>query len=399
MKKIIPFLLIIIIISNIFLPNKILAYDGTTDSKETKSTNAGEVKVNRETYEKDSEEGSSTVGDNKEKKGYEIEDGTMNSLIKNFVKFVNVIPTTVQIILTFLTDGTTTAEVDKQYGQAFSIQKLVFNKIGIFDINFFDSINQTDETTLQGALKANIAKIYYALRNIAIVGMLLVLIYTGIRMAMSAVASEKAKYKTMLYNWLSGFAILMVLPYIMIIIIQINHVLINLCETIMTDLCGEKIKAIESTIFNSSTTSTEKGFSIIIPTILYWMITFYQLKFFLMYGKRLLNTAFLVVISPLVLVQYIFDKVADNEGSSFNTWIKEYTLNIFMQPLHAVLYMIFMTIASNIVKEAPILAVIFLGALSRGERVLRNILNVKNGTTVQSMSDNLKFKEVAKKMG
>ena len=399
MKKIIPFLLIIIIISNIFLPNKILAYDGTTDSKETKSTNAGEVKVNRETYEKDSEEGSSTVGDNKEKKGYEIEDGTMNSLIKNFVKFVNVIPTTVQIILTFLTDGTTTAEVDKQYGQAFSIQKLVFNKIGIFDINFFDSINQTDETTLQGALKANIAKIYYALRNIAIVGMLLVLIYTGIRMAMSAVASEKAKYKTMLYNWLSGFAILMVLPYIMIIIIQINHVLINLCETIMTDLCGEKIKAIESTIFNSSTTSTEKGFSIIIPTILYWMITFYQLKFFLMYGKRLLNTAFLVVISPLVLVQYIFDKVADNEGSSFNTWIKEYTLNIFMQPLHAVLYMIFMTIASNIVKEAPILAVIFLGALSRGERVLRNILNVKNGTTVQSMSDNLKFKEVVKKMG
>ena len=198
MKKIIPFLLIIMIISNIFLPNKILAYDGTTDSKETKSTNAGEVKVNRETYEKDSEEGSSTVGDNKEKKGYEIEDGTMNSLIKNFVKFVNVIPTTVQIILTFLTDGTTTAEVDKQYGQAFSIQKLVFNKIGIFDINFFDSINQTDETTLQGALKANIAKIYYALRNIAIVGMLLVLIYTGIRMAMSAVASEKAKYKTML---------------------------------------------------------------------------------------------------------------------------------------------------------------------------------------------------------
>ena len=167
----------------------------------------------------------------------------------------------------------------------------------------------------------------------------------------------------------------------------------------MTSLCGGKIKGIENSILNTATSSTEKGFSILIPTIIYWMITFYQVKFFWMYGKRLFNTAFLVIISPLVLIQYVFDRAGDNQGNSFKIWTKEYALNVLIQPLHAALYMIFMTIASNIVQEAPILAVVFLGALSRGERVLRNILRVKNSATVQSMEDNVSAKKTLSKIG
>ena len=70
-----------------------------------------------------------------------------------------------------------------------------------------------------------------------------------------------------------------------------------------------------------------------------------------------------------------------------------------IQPLHALLYTIFMVIASNIMGEAPLLAVIFLATLSRGERVLRNILRIKNTETVQSMNDQMKFKDIAEKVG
>ena len=167
-------------------------------------------------------------------------------------------------------------------------------------------------------------------------------------------------------------------------------------ETVLKSICGKGVLTIESTLFDSSTTSTEKGFSIIIPTILYWMLTFYQLKFFFMYGKRLFSTAFLIVISPLVVVQNMFDKVGDGESQAFKMWINEYALNVLIQPLHALLYMVFMSMACNIVKDVPILAVIFLSALSRGERVIRNIFRIKNSITVDSMKDNLAAKQLSK---
>ena len=218
-------------------------------------------------------------------------------------------------------------------------------------------------------------------------------------MALSSIATDKAKYKKMLINWVKSFMIMMLLPYIMIIILLISQMLIELCEKIMNGLCGDQVIKIEENLLNTATTSTEKGFSVLIPTAIYWILTFYQLKFFWMYAKRLFNTAFLIVISPLVLAQYSIDKINDGGAGSFNIWLKEYTINLMIQPLHALLYTIFMVIASNIMGEAPLLAVIFLATLSRGERVLRNILRIKNTETVQSMNDQMKFKDIAEKVG
>ena len=153
---------------------------------------------------------------------------------------------------------------------------------------------------------------------------------------------------------------------------------------------------LEDNLFDQATTSTEKGFSLIIPTIMYWMLTFYQLKFFIMYGKRLFNTAFLITISPLVIIQNMFDKVGDGQAQAFKVWLNEYATNILIQPLHALLYMIFMSIASNIIETAPILALVFMAALSRGERVFKNVFRFKDSITVNGMKDNLSAKNLSK---
>lgn len=388
MKKTISIILIITIISSIFFPHTIFAYDDT--SKMTMD----DAKIDDyDTFQEDIENGSSKVGETDDKKPYKIEEGTTNSVIKTLVKMGNIIPTLVRVFMTILTDDNTTTDVNNTYGVSFSIQKLVFNKIPIFDINFF-SVSEND-TDLQINIKDIIARMYYIFRDLAIVSTLVILIYTGIRMALASIAMEKAKYKKMIFNWLVGFIILMILPYIMIIIVKIGEVLIDLCESIMVTLCGDQIKNIEESLLNTATTSTEKGFSLIIPSIIYWVLTFYQLKFFWMYGKRLFSTAFLIVISPIILIKYIFD---NGQGTTFKSWMTEFSLNVLIQPLHAVLYMIFMSIASNIMTTAPILSIIFLTALSRGERVLRNILRVKNSVTVQSMNDNLKASNL-KKLG
>lgn len=298
----------------------------------------------------------------------------------------NLVPSFTRIILNIVSKNEPSTSVDVQYGERFSIQKLVFNKINLFDINFFTT--DSNDQGVQIAIKNQISKVYYVLRNVAVVFLLLVLIYAGVRIAISSVAEDKAKYKKILIGWASSFALLLLLPYIMVTMLEISKIVMDLCESIMISLCGGNITQIEEDLLSSASgaSATAMG-SFVLGAILYWIIVFYQLKFFWIYFKRLFTTGFLIVIAPLVLVQYAFDKADDGEASSFKTWMTEFSLNIFMQPIHCVLYMIFMSIASNIITQAPILAALFLATMSRGERVIRNLLRVKNGNTVQSMKD------------
>ena len=379
MKKIITILLMVSIISGIFLPSYTLAYHDTSKSK------AGDMTIgDKDQFMGDLESGSSNVAG--KNTGYSISKGTQNSVIKNLVKIFNVIPSITKIIMDIVAKNTPYTNVDSQYGNAFSIQKLVFNKINLFDINFF--VKDSNDTGIQAEMKNQISVVYYLMRNIACVAFLVILVYLGIRMAIASIATEKAKYKSMLMGWASSFIILLLLPYIMIALLEISQLIMDFCESIMISLCGGEITKIEEDLLASasSASSTAIG-SYLVSTLVYWILVFYQLKFFWMYAKRLLTTGFLIVISPLVLAQYAFDKSGDGEASSFKVWLTEISLNIFIQPVHAVLYMIFMTIASNIITISPILAVIFLTAMSRGERVIRNILNIKNANTIQSMSD------------
>lgn len=68
----------------------------------------------------------------------------------------------------------------------------------------------------KGILRKTVASWYYAIRNFAIVALLCVLVYVGIRMIMSTVAQDKNKYKTMFKDWLVALCLLFVMHYIMI---------------------------------------------------------------------------------------------------------------------------------------------------------------------------------------
>ena len=76
-------------------------------------------------------------------------------------------------------------------------------------------------------LKESVAKWYYVFREISIIVMLLVFIYLGIMMAISSIASDKAKYKTMLLDWFVGFSLVFFIHYYMLGIISINEVLVE----------------------------------------------------------------------------------------------------------------------------------------------------------------------------
>lgn len=100
--------------------------------------------------------------------------------------------------------------------------ELIFaNEIELLDANFITpaskehyTLELEDKGPLE-ALRRIIAGWYVTLRTIAVVGLLSVLIYIGIRIMIGSTAADKAKYKQRLVDWVVAFCLLFFMHYIM----------------------------------------------------------------------------------------------------------------------------------------------------------------------------------------
>ena len=189
-----------------------------------------------------------------------------------------------------------------------TLSDILFNEIELTKIDFFN-FNSTNNTVKE--IRKNVAIWYYGIRNIAAIVLLCILIYVGIRMALSTMAESKAKYKQMLIDWLVGLALLFVLHFIIIFIISINNGLIEILKTPLKDGGG----AISDTIMDELWSN---GWSIgftegVGSAICYMLLVGMTFVFLMSYIKRMITIAFLIVIAPLVTVTYSIDKMGDRK--------------------------------------------------------------------------------------
>lgn len=104
-------------------------------------------------------------------------------------------------------------------------EEMFKGEIALLDVNFFnpgefEDIEINGSTIEQGessayVLQDTIAQWYVTLRNFALVILLSMLLYIGIRIVTSSIAQDKAKYKEKLWNWLVAVCLLLFMHYIM----------------------------------------------------------------------------------------------------------------------------------------------------------------------------------------
>lgn len=116
---------------------------------------------------------------------------------------------------------------DKFYLPVYAIspEEIFANKIGLLDVNFFNPNDygkiemitgdpgENDSTAAN--LQATISSWYLTLRNFALVVLLVVLLYIGIRIVTSSAAQDRAKYKEKLFSWIVAMCLLFFMHYIM----------------------------------------------------------------------------------------------------------------------------------------------------------------------------------------
>ena len=306
--------------------------------------------------------------------------GLIAKLINSPVMLIQALATTILEAGGIIEDNCTQQDIG-----IFSIQNIIIGKYLILDPNVFRDLSTGIDSSFFGEFsntitdfRATVAMWFVILRDVSVAINLAMLLYIAINMAISTVASDKAKYKELLYNWVISMAILFLLPYIMTIINMISDVLVDVCRKIMIALENSNSTSFENEILTEmfSLTTENGGLRMALYSIVYWVLVWTEIKFFSLYIKRMLSVNFLVVISPFITVTYAADKVADRKAQAFDRWLKEYTTNIFVQPIHCFVYMVFMYMANNIAVEAPLVGVIFLTSLTKAEKLVKTLIAV-----------------------
>ena len=225
-------------------------------------------------------------------------------------------------------------------------------------------------------LQSTVATWYKALRTFALVGLLSVLVYIGIRIIISSASEDKAKYKKMLSGWVAAICIVFILQYIMVFILNISEQLTGIFQnngedTIMTGI-REQI-------------GKKKGKDLLEvagPVVCYLALIILTVVFTIQYLKRVIYMAFLTMVAPLIALTYPLDKIKDGKAQAFSMWLKEYIFNALLQPVHLLLYVMLIGSAQSLVDSNPLYAIVAVGFLIPAEKFFRKMFGMESQTSV-----------------
>ena len=261
-----------------------------------------------------------------------------------------------------------------------SVDAIIFNEAEITSIDFFD----TSSNGTVNKIRENISIWYYVFRNLSIVILLGILLYVGIRMAMSTVASDEAKYKKMFKDWVVSLALVFVLQYIMIFTIGVNNVLVDVLNDARNNVqTSEAGKQYDNALDQIASQAWNVDFTVgVSSTLVYIILVGMTILFLIMYIKRMLTIGFLIVISPLITITYSIDKMGDGKSQALNAWLKEFVFNVLIQPFHCIIYLIFASTAINLLTEqqtlaAAVLSICMILFIFKGEKIVREIFNFR----------------------
>lgn len=342
-------------------------------------------------------------------------------------------------VLTWMIEGATGEEINidsvdptgmNDSDDYITVEAIVFNHVPLFNINVFDYDNADEDRNSLGqdvtvdrrgneipedkrqnteiaddslinVLKRTIAGWYYTFRLIALMVMLVLLVYIGVKLAIASATKEKALYKRVLTDWVVGLILVFFMHYIILAMITFNELLVDQISKLQLGYgsmevyeYGLKERAtngvtdadMEVSIYDEvRTRAYDARLSVGTPgMVMYLFLIYYAWKFSFLYLKRYLVVAVLIMMSPLVAVMYAYNKVKTGKTIVFTNWFKELLFMIMLQSIHALMYVIFFEQALAISLNSiggMIFSFVMLHFMTEAEEIFRKIFGIKGNLT------------------
>ena len=317
--------------------------------------------------------------------------------------------TLVQVLVTFYIDAASGEAVDTRLSEGMmayftsgglrediaksvTMEKIVYNQVPLFDVDVFNGNiaggETLDSSSIVIKIREVVAMLYMGLRSVSLIGLLLALIYYGIKFVITGIAEEKAECKQKLISWAIAFFIIFGMHYFLIAVMKINEILVGMFSDIGKNIASELS---DGQYFDLATAMRELTYKFdavksLLAAFLYLAMVYYLVKFVIIYFKRLFVTVILILFAPIVGIKFAMDKLKFKESSTLTTWAKEYIFSVGTQTIHAFVYTIFIGITYNMVLNVEsakmavcILAFMFFRFMTEAEKMLRKFLKLTGG--------------------
>jgi len=247
------------------------------------------------------------------------------------------------------------------------------------------------------SLRKNVSIWYVSIRNLAAVILAIMALYVGIRMAISSVAEEKAKYKKMLVDWVVSLGLLFVLHYIMVFVVEINDSIVEVLRNIRDNTLGD----INAESWTDKSSLMDKIWSDAFTTVslieqlsymfIYCTLAVMTFIFFITYVKRMITIAFLIMIAPIITITYSIDRMGDGKSQALNKWFKEYIYNILLQPFQCVIYLALVnsaiaSLAEEVTLASGLIAGLMVVFMYQAENIIKEIFHFESKSVASTIA-------------
>ena len=300
---------------------------------------------------------------------------------------------------------------------ALTPENIIKGKFVLMDANIFKDFSSSagysdsSQTTGKIALQSTIRGWYSALRNLAIVALLSILVYVGIRMMMTSIATDKAKYKTMFKDWLVAICLVVLMHYIMVGTMGIAQMITDaisepgglnatITNSLMTEINSELTTGGDSTV--EETQREDAIGNAFANEIVFFAVIFFTGVFVVKYVIRALTIMFLILLAPITCITYPLDKIADGKAQAFNFWLKEFMYNVIIQPFHLLLYVVLLGSSTSLANSNPIYAILCYAMMLPAEKLIRAMFGfdkAKMGSPLGAMATGAAMNQLIKGAG
>ena len=122
----------------------------------------------------------------------------------------------------------------------------------------------------------------------------------------------------------------------------------------------------------------------IVFAIIWFMLIFQLLGLAFIYFKRIFIMAILIAIFPIIMIFYCIDKITDGKAQTLSMWFKEILSNIFIQSVHAVIYVVLVETGLKIYMNDNNNWLLLMAAMLMiipAEKILKDVFGL-NGSTL-----------------
>lgn len=387
MKKISLVLLIIVLFNFIFC-NFVYAEPNTTNT----STNTAPSFNVSSMYQADQE---GTVEINGYTKEINVTQSVVGAVLGILISPVVLITETVSGLLNVISVECGYYHTDSDFGadkdKTIKVSSIIFGEFLLFDAGITKTTSNLNSTIIPSKLgevfdsiKETGVAIFEIIRAIAIGIFLVLILVTAIRLSVSDVAEDRAKLKGLIGDWFIGLIFTLCVKYLILLCgILIDSVMESIWLLRLT-LEEGNFRSFEFSIYENifQVLIESGGMQFFAYSILYILLSLITFKFFFKYVYRVFKVLFLVIISPIVGVIYTLQRAGEKGENAIANWFSTYLITLSIQPIHAIIYLIFMFSASEIAINAPFLGIAFLWMLERSEKVIQAIFRLNDKVTI-----------------